>query len=194
VSLFAEPDDATLIGPAEAKELRLSWITTRQELNAAEQDNILAGLVLAHRRRQSELLSEAFVRRLHREMFGEVWHWAGKLRRHQTNIGVSPGEIPVQLRALLADVVYWIDNGSYPTDEIAVRLHHRMVALHPFTNGNGRHTRLLADLLAEQKGRPPFTWGGQNLSDPGELRRRYIASLQRADAHDIGPLLAFARE
>jgi Fic-DOC domain mobile mystery protein B len=94
---------------------------------------------------------------------------------------------------LLDDVRYWAAHATYPADEIAVRLHHRIVQVHPFPNGNGRHARLLADLLVERLGERPFSWGGGDLADVGTLRQRYIAALRAADAHEIAPLLRFSR-
>ena len=126
-------------------------------------------------------------------MFGDVWKWAGAYRQTERNLGIASHRIPVEVRMLLDDVRFWIDKNTYPTDEIAVRLHHRLVAIHPFANGNGRHARLMADLLAEKLGGAALTWGGASLADEGELRRRYVDALQAADGHDIGPLLAFAR-
>lgn len=108
-------------------------------------------------------------------------------------LGIEPFRIAPEVRALLGDARYWIEHETYPPDEIAVRLHHRLVAIHPFANGNGRHSRLMADLLAEKLGQPVFTWGGASLAEQGTLRDRYIAALKAADDHDIGPLLAFAR-
>jgi Fic-DOC domain mobile mystery protein B len=191
--LFEEPDGATPIGGVDTRGLRQNHILTRAELNAAEQDNILAGLTWTRRLRRPDYLTEAFVLRLHKEMFGEVWRWAGHLRTHETNLGVVPHLIRPRLRAALDDVRYWVDQKAYGIDETALRLHHILVSVHPFPNGNGRHTRLMADLLVQQLGAPPFSWGGDDIGTMGELRSRYIASLKAADAHDIGPLLAFGR-
>jgi Fic-DOC domain mobile mystery protein B len=193
--LFQEPADATPLAPAEREGLRQSWITHRRDLNEAEQENIVKGASWARHRRGSikDLLTDRFVLELHKRMLGEVWKWAGTYRQTERNLGIEPYRIPVEVRALLDDVRFWIDNGTYPPDEIAVRLHHRLVALHPFVSGNGRHSRLIADLIVERLGEAPFTWGGASLADQGELRRRYIDALQAADNHDIGPLLGFAR-
>ena len=130
---------------------------------------------------------------LHRRMFGDVWRWAGKFRTSEHNLGIPFYEIPVALRQLLDDVKTWIEYKSYPPDEIAARLHHRLVQIHPFPNGNGRHSRLMADLLVMSLGGERFSWGSANLQAIGDLRGRYIAALKAADNHDIGPLLAFAR-
>lgn len=191
--LFDQPGDATPLDPEEREGLLQSWITFRSELNEAEQANITAGAAWAQRQRRQEILTETFIKQLHARMFGEVWAWAGRFRLTERNIGIDPARIAVELRKLLDDARYWIANETFPPDEIAVRLHHRLVAVHPFPNGNGRTARLLADLLAVRLGREPFTWGRASLTDIGEARRAYIKALQAADDHDIRPLLAFAR-
>jgi Fic-DOC domain mobile mystery protein B len=194
--LFQEPGDATPLAPEEREGLRQSWITHRRDLNEAEQENIVNGAAWARRRRgitAIDLLDDRFTLELHKRMLGEVWKWAGRYRQTERNLGIEPYRISAEVRALLDDVCYWIEHETYPPDEIAVRLHHRLVAIHPFANGNGRHSRLMADLLVEKLGRPTFTWGGASLADEGELRARYIAALKAADNHDIQPLLAFAR-
>lgn len=191
--LFDEPDDATPLEPEEREGLLQTWITYRRELNEAEQTNIAAGTAWAWRARRRDLLSEEFLRQLHKRLFGDVWAWAGEFRKTERNIGIEPVRIPVELRTTSDDARYWIDYETFPPDEIAVRLHHRLVAIHPFPNGNGRTTRLMGDLVAARLGQEPFTWGRQNLTDVSETRARYVAALRAADNHDIGPLLEFAR-
>lgn len=194
--LFQEPDDATPLQPEEREGLLQSWITHRKDLNEAEQENIVAGAAWARGRRRQPLermLSVDFIQRLHERMFGDVWRWAGAFRTTERNIGIQAYRIPTELAALLDDVRYWVANETYQRDETAVRFHHRLVAIHPFPNGNGRHARLAADLLVERLGGEPFSWGGGRLADVGALRARYIAALRAADGHDIAPLLAFAR-
>ncbi len=191
--LFDEPDDATPLEPEEREGLLQTWVTYRSELNEAEQTNITAGAAWARRRRRKDILTDTFIKQLHSKMFGDVWAWAGDYRGTERNLGVDPVRIPVELRIVLDDARYWVENKTYPPDELAVRLHHRLVAIHPFPNGNGRTTRLVADLLAVQLERDPFTWGRASLTDASETRTRYIAALRAADNHDIGPLLEFAR-
>jgi len=194
--LFQEPDDATPLAPEEREGLLQSWITHRRDLNEAEQDNIAKGAIWARRSRGRNvdgMLNDGFVRALHKRMFGEVWNWAGSYRQTERNIGIEAWRIPTELASLFADVKYWIDHETYLPDEIAIRFHHRLVAIHPFPNGNGRHARLMADMLVELLGGEPFSWGGGSLADIGELRKRYVTALQTADNHDIGPLVAFAR-
>lgn len=193
--LFQEPEDATPLEPQEREGLLQSWITHRNDLNEAEQENIVKGAAWGRGRRRMpvhKVLTEDFMRTLHRRMFGEVWQWAGRFRATERNIGIQAYRIPVELAALLADVRYWIEHDTFAADEIAIRFHHRLVAIHPFPNGNGRHARLTADLLVERLKEEPFSWGSGSLSDMGDLRMRYVAALQAADNHDIGPLLEFA--
>lgn len=194
--LFREPDEATPLEPAERDGLLQSWITDRNDLNEAEQENIVGGASWARRRRglkPTNLSNDEFARTLHKRMFGDVWKWAGTYRQSERNIGIEAYRIPTEMTALFDDVRYWVGHGTYPADELAMRLHHRLVAIHPFPNGNGRHARLMADLLIERLGGETFTWGGGSLADVGELRATYVAALKAADGHDIGPLLAFAR-
>src|SRR5271166_4397884 len=174
------------------RELIPAHIAYRRELNEAEQENIARAQDWALNRRRDPL-SEKFVKDLHRRMFGDVWRWAGRFRMSERNLGIVFHEIPVALRQLLDDTRAWIEYGTYAPDEIAVRFHHRLVQIHPFPNGNGRHSRLMADLLAMQLGRDRFSWGRDGLRAAGAARARYVEALRAADDHDIGPLLAFAR-
>jgi len=186
------PPDATPLDADELASLIPGHITTQAELNEWEQLNIVQGESWARKQRK-EILNEGFLRQLHKQMFGETWKWAGEFRKSDKNIGVDWLRISVELKKLLDDVRYQVEHASYPPDEIAVRLHHRLVAIHPFPNGNGRHARLMADLLVERWGRPRLTWGSRSLVDASETRQRYIAALQAADARDSAPLLVFAR-
>ena len=191
--LLKSSDNATPLEPDAQRHLRQSWITTRADLNEAEQANILAGRQWAYRSRMNPT-DEADLRRLHARMFGDVWAWAGRFRTIEVNIGdIKSYEVPAKLREFLDTVRYWIEHETYQPDEITARYHHGLVLIHPFTNGNGRHTRLAADLLCRQLDRPAFTWGRVSLDSNSEVRARYIAALQAADNHDIAPLLAFAR-
>lgn len=193
--LFQEPDDATPLDPALRGDLLQTWITSRADLNEAEEENIVKGAAWARGRRgkAADILTEDFVRTLHKRMFGEVWKWAGKYRQRELNIGIDPQLIAVQTPAMLDDARYWVEHNTYPPDEIAARLHHRLTQIHGFPNGNGRTARLMADLLIERLGGKAFSWGGGSLADIGTLRNQYVAALKAADDHDIGPLLAFMR-
>jgi len=168
-------------------------IRTQAELNQWEQANVLEGSAWAMRSRERDMLSERFVRELHRRLFGATWRWAGTFRTSGKNIGVDAAQIAVQLHELLEDVRYWIGHRTFPLDEIAARFHHRLVVIHPFPNGNGRHARLMTDVLLRRNGAAAFSWGGANLEAAGDVRDRYLAALRAADAGDYQPLQEFVR-
>ncbi|MCW5750488.1 MAG: mobile mystery protein B [Alphaproteobacteria bacterium] len=190
---FDPDDDAEIpLDPDERRQLVPTYISTRPQLNEAEQIGVTEADDWAFRRRRN-VLDERFLLNLHRRMFGKVWKWAGTLRTTERNIGVEAYRIGVELRASLDDARYWIAKATFSSDEIAVRFHHRLVWIHPFPNGNGRHARLSADLLAVSLGRPRFTWGNASLVEAVATRAQYVAALKAADAHDMAPLLAFAR-
>jgi Fic-DOC domain mobile mystery protein B len=179
--IFDQADDAaTPLTPDEMRDLIPAHIADRDDLNEAEQENIVRGQEWALRRRRN-LLSEKLIRDLHRQMLGDVWRWAGKFRQTERNLGIPFYEIPTALRQLLDDTKAWIEYKSYPNDEIAVRFHHRLVHIHPFPNGNGRHARLLADLLIIELEGVRFSWGSANLREAGILRAQYIGK------HPINP-------
>jgi len=192
---FEYPEGATPLDPQEAAGLLLTHITKRGELDRWEQDNIVAALDWLDRTRPKDILNEQFVKELHKRMFSSVWKWAGHFRRADKNLGVSWHQIPMSLKNLLDDTGLWIERGQDSPDEIAVRFHHRLVSVHPFANGNGRHARLMADLVLENIfNTTRFTWGSrQELSRAGETRSSYIAALREADRGNYEPLLVFAR-
>jgi Fic-DOC domain mobile mystery protein B len=188
------PSGATPLEPDEAQGLIPGHIRTKGELDEWEQANVLEGSTWALRARPRDLLTERFVRELHRRMFGNTWKWAGSFRITDKNIGVDPSsQVTIKLRDLLGDARYWLANKTYPMDEIGARFHHRLVAIHPFPNGNGRHARLMTDTLLRHNGADAFTWGGANLKAAGDARDRYLAALRAADGGDYAPLLAFVR-
>lgn len=196
--LGEEPEGATPLTDDELQGLRLAWVTTKAELNRAEAENILrARAKLQRTRRRSTFwyLNHAGMKELHKEMFGEVWNWAGTIRRRETNIGVEPVQIAVMLRNLCEDVRAQVGTGNdsaYPIVELAVRFHHRLVLIHPFPNGNGRHSRFAAELLLADLDGPSLTWGGGELVDASELRSEYIAALRLADRGEFESLIEFA--
>lgn len=197
--LMVEPEGATPLGPDEMDGLIPTWVSNRDELNAVEQENILQAMHWAFGQTWpvDVLLSAETMRRLHKRMFGDVWNWAGTYRLRETSIGVAPSQIAVQLRNLLADALMRIEttpDAAVAADEIAVWFHHRLVQIHPFPNGNGRHARLAADLLVVALGGRRFTWGSADLTGTGEARSNYLRALQKADRDfDYEPLLVFAR-
>lgn len=183
---------ATPLDADELASLIPGHLATQGELNEWEQLNIVQGDHWARKQRK-EILTETFLRQLHKQMFGETWRWAGDFRKSDKNIGVDWLQIGIELKKLLDDARHQIAHNGFPADELAVRFHHRLVAIHAFPNGNGRHARLMADLLIEQLGQPRFTWGSRSLIDASATRQHYIAALQDADRRDIVPLIAFAR-
>ena len=190
---LAEQDDsATPLSAEEREGLIPSYISLRGELNEAEQANILEADAWAFARKRT-VLDQRFLNTLHQRMYGNVWRWAGAYRKSQKNIGVEYYKIPTELRVLLDDCRYWLEHDTYPPDEIAARFHHRLVSIHCYPNGNGRHARLAADLLLISLERDRFSWGSANLIDAGATRAAYVAALRAADNHDYGPLLAFVR-
>jgi len=184
--------------PLSSEELAdlIPNLATKEELNEWERENILQAKVWAGADRTSPLgmASDEYVRKLQRKMFDQTWKWAGEYRRTEKNLGVPVDEIRERVVILLGDVRFWIENSTYPHDEIAVRFHHRLVLIHPFPNGNGRHARLIADLLAIRLGRPAFTWGATDLVTVIEARNKYLEAVRSADHGDLRPLLAFARK
>jgi len=188
------PAGATPLDPDEADGLIPDHVSTRAELNAWEQLNIGDAVAWLGRRTDvASLLTIEFVTELHRRMFSDTWRWAGRFRWTLKNIGVPPEAIVERTHDLLADTRYWMENGTYPADEIAVRFHHRLVSIHPFPNGNGRHGRLMTDALVREIGAPTLTWGSGSIDHQGGVRHTYIRALQTADAGDYAGLLAFVR-
>lgn len=192
--MFDYPAGATPIDEDEKRGLLIPHISTREELNEWEQRNITDAYSWLDRTRQKNILSEEFIRKLHVEMFGKVWSWAGTYRRTDKNIGVDSSQISVLFRQLLDDIHFWIDNETYSADEIATRFHHRLVFIHLFPNGNGRHARVMTDVLLEKVlSQEPFSWGSGNLIEEGDVRANYIQALRSADGQDYEPLLKFVR-
>ena len=189
--IFTSDDNSTPLTPEEREGLKPKWITLRRELNEFETRNILDAEIWLATHKQHDVLNDTFLMKLHKRMFGQVWKWAGEYRNTERNIGVAPYQIPVKLKALFDDVKFWIENHTFPDLEIAVRLHHRLVLIHPFPNGNGRISRLMADLLMQQLGEPRLYWGDGNLTDITELRKKYIDALHAADAGDYSGLIKF---
>lgn len=190
--------------PIEAEELEgliPDFVATRADLNQVEYENIAKALPWAMRQIRlggaTRLFNEAFVFELHRRMFGDVWTWAGTQRRRETNLGVAPQQIPTALQQALDDARYWHDHEVHPVDQRAARIHHRLVLVHPFPNGNGRCTRLIADLYLQSVGSQPFSWASGRLDGRAaaqrDVRRDYIAALDAAPTDDCIALVTFAR-
>ena len=188
-------DGQTPLDPGETAQLVPSWVVTRADLDRAELAAILDVIVALSRGRRApgDVLAERFLRDLHGRMFGAVWKWAGTYRRSDKNIGIPWPLVPQQVGQLLDDARYWAEHVVYSPDELALRFHHGLVAIHPFPDGNGRHARLAGDLLAEALGCERFSWGRGLAADPDRARSAYIAALRAADGGELADLLAFAR-
>lgn len=191
------PPGATPLEQEDMEGLLPQHLTTQGQLNEWEQANILEAENRFLSRKHKNLLSLEFIQKLHKAMFGMTWRWAGKFRHRQTNIGVEWHQIATQLKLLCDDVSYQLEHNTYPIDELAVRFHHRLVLIHAFPNGNGRHARLMADLLLRQNGKDRFSWGRKtlngNLANAGETRRKYLSALRKADQGQFDELIEFAR-
>ncbi|MDZ4709043.1 MAG: mobile mystery protein B [Saprospiraceae bacterium] len=189
-------DGQTPILEDEKEGLLISTIVTPGELDEFEQQNIeLAVLWSLGRSFKAEaVLTEKFIKAVHKRMYGNVWVWAGEFRKTNKNIGVDKYQIPTELRYLLDDVKLWVANNTYSPDEATIRFKHRLVSIHCFPNGNGRHSRLMADIVIEKIFKQPhYTWGAANLEKQGDTRRAYLHAIRAADGGDIQPLINFAR-
>ncbi len=191
------PHNSTPLDPDELAQLIPSDISTQIQLNEVEQKNIAHAQLWAMEGRHKDVLSQKFLLRLHREMFRWVWRWAGKFRHSEKNIGVPPHLIVTELQTLLLDTQYRIKNQTYDWDELGARFHHRLTLIHPFPNGNGRHARLMTDILLHQYGQETFSWGeknwGKDLYLATKARKQYIAALHQADKHIYADLIKFMR-
>lgn len=189
-------DGQTPIDEDEKLGLLISTISTKSELDEFEQLNIEGAMqwLKGKKFKGSEVFSEPFVCMIHRRMYGSVWSWAGKFRSTNKNIGVDKFQVSQSLRMLCNDAHYWVEHQVYSPDEIAIRFKHRLVSIHCFPNGNGRHSRLMADAIIENFfGQMHFSWGSQNLMNQDDARRAYIEAVRKADRGSISPLLQFAR-
>jgi len=180
----------------EKEGLLIKTIATRNDLDEFEQHNIEEAVQwsLSRKFKLETILSEEFIKKLHKQMFHEVWSWAGSYRKTNKNIGVDKFEIGIEMKMLLDDCDFWINNNTFDHDEIAVRFKHRLVKIHLFPNGNGRHSRLMGDIMINHAfNRPVFTWGCSNLSEQGRQRGKYLRAVKEADAGNYSLLIDFAR-
>ncbi|MCF6318705.1 MAG: mobile mystery protein B [Proteobacteria bacterium] len=185
------PDSATPLDPDELGGLKFKHIETRTQLDQMEQVNIQGGLIWLSKQKKVNILTLQFCLELHRRLFGKVWDWAGKFRQSEKNIGINPMYVSVELKKLLDDVQAWIEFRTYTPKESALRFHYRLVQIHVFANGNGRHARIMADALLKFIYKSPqMNWSGQYLQHASKQRENYIKALRKADAHDFEPLLS----
>lgn len=187
----------TPLDEEEKEGLLIPTIATRGELDEFEQQNIEQAVLwsLSRNFKVEAIFTENFIKAVHQRMYGDVWAWAGEFRKTNKNIGVDKWQIPTELRHLLDDVRYWYANNTYDPNELTIRFKHRLVSVHCFANGNGRHSRLMADIVIEKIFKQPvYTWGAANLVKKSDVRTAYLNAIRAADDGDIQPLLTFARE
>ena len=186
----------TALSVEEMEGLKIPSISTRGELDEFEQLNIEKAIewTIRLKIKPEELFSEKFITDLHKKMYNDVWKWAGSFRKSEKNIGIKYYLIGTELKQLLDDALYWYNNKTYSNEEIAIRFKHRIVCIHCFPNGNGRHSRLMADLIITKLfNEKYFSWGSSNLIKANEIREKYIKSLKEADSQNYEPLIAFAK-
>jgi Fic-DOC domain mobile mystery protein B len=186
----------TPLDEGEKQGLLIPTIATREELDEFEQQNIEEALlwVLGKTFKSETVLTEKFICNLHKRMFGSIWKWAGEFRKTDKNLGIKKWQIPVSLKILCDDSIYWIENETYSPEEIAIRFKYRIVSIHCFSNGNGRHSRLMADILIGKiYGLPLFSWGMADLAPQSDARSSYLNAVKAADKDNFQPLLEFAR-
>lgn len=189
-------DGQTPLDEDEKEGLLIKTIATRGELDEFEQQNIEQAVLWSLNRsfKAEAVFTEDFLRALHKRMYSNVWAWAGEFRKTNKNIGVDKWQIPTDLRNLLDDTKFWYANNTYSPDELTIRFKHRLVSIHCFPNGNGRHSRLMADIVIEKIFKQPvYTWGVANLVKQGDTRMAYLNAIKAADKGDIQPLIKFAR-
>jgi len=186
----------TPLDEEEKEGLKIRSITTQQELDEFEQLNIEKAIewTIHTNLKPEKILTEKFVKDLHRKMFGDVWKWGGEFRKSDKNLGIHWPQISIELKKLLDDTKYWIENNTYSPEEISIRFKHRLVAIHCFPNGNGRHSRMMADIIMESVfGEDSFSWHRSNMVKADETRKKYISALKEADKGNIKPLIEFAK-
>ncbi len=189
-------DGQTPLEEEEKEGLKIKSITTQEELDEFEQLNIEKAVewTIHTKLKPENILTEKFIKNLHKKMYGDVWKWAGEFRKTEKNIGIPWTKIGIELKNLLDDTKYWIENKTYSPEEVAIRFKHRIVSIHCFPNGNGRHSRMMADIVIESMfGKEIFSWHQSNMVKANETRKEYINALRKADNGNIAPLIKFAK-
>jgi Fic-DOC domain mobile mystery protein B len=180
----------------DASGLKPRGIRVRAQLNDVEARNIrkavMRYLVTRPSRRQAPFTLD-WCYKLHREMFGDVWRWAGQKRTTELNIGVPAHRIDVELKTLMDDLIFWRAQGTMETIEQAARLHHRAAFIHPFLNGNGRWSRLLANIFLKQSAHGLTVWPEETVGNASIIREQYLAAVRSADGGNYEPLIALHR-
>ena len=193
---FDYKDGQTPLAEEEKEALKIKAITTQGELDEFEQLNIEKAVewTIRAKLKLENILTEKFIKDLHKRMYGDVWKWAGEFRQTEKNIGFSWIQISIELKNLLDDTKFWIENKTFQPEEIAIRFKHRIVSIHCFPNGNGRHSRMMADIIMESIfGKEIFSWHQSNMVKANETRKEYIKALRKADNGNVAPLIKFAK-
>ncbi|RXG29013.1 mobile mystery protein B [Leeuwenhoekiella marinoflava] len=189
-------DGQTPIDEEEKEGLRIETISTKEELDEFEQLNIEEALqwVFGKKFKANQVFTEKFICDLHKRMYGNVWDWTGQFRKTEKNIGIDKHQIPMHLKMLCDDALFWVENETFAPEELAIRFKHRLVSIHCFSNGNGRHSRLMGDIIIEKLfGEEPFSWGAGNLSKANDTRASYLKAVKQADLNKYKALLEFCR-
>jgi len=184
--------DATYVNDVSGLKLDTSKQYTMDEIYFYEAKNItqatLKYLSLVPEKKLAPF-TYAWLLLLHKEMFGDVWEWAGKLRQVELSIGVKAYLVSTEIKKLVDDLAFWEENKSFDVIETAALIHHRAVQIHPFLNGNGRWSRMLANIYLKQNGIQPTKWNENLLSKVNLHRDDYIKALKKADGGDYGDLI-----
>lgn len=197
--LIDNPEGATPLNLDDMLGLKYKHIDTREQLNEVEAANILQGQIWASKLNKGakeltrdDIFNRDFVSDLHKALFGEVWEWAGHFRKRELNIGVDPKNIAVDLHNFLEDAKCWLEFKHYDNLELSARIQHRLVQIHPFVNGNGRHSRVFTDIvrvyLLNEK---PIKWANAKLENMTEERNSYISGLREADVGDLSTFIKY---
>ena len=193
---FDYKDGQTPLDEEEKEGIKIKLITTQVELDEFEQLNIEKAVewTIHTKIKPEKILTEKFVKNVHKRMYGDVWKWAGEFRKTEKNIGIPWTQIGIELKILLDDTRYWIENKTFSSEEIAIRFKHRIVSIHCFPNGNGRHSRMMADIIMESIfGNEIFSWNQSNMVKANEIRYQYIKALRKADNGNYKQLIEFAK-
>ena len=173
--------------------IKLDWVQTIDQLNLVEAENILKAYkkyFLRPLNYKNKWFTLSFLKRVHLEMFGNIWKWTGLFRKTTTNIGTKPHLIPSELALLCEDVKFWPESSSIDVLQQSIRIHHRLVKIHPFINGNGRHARFIADLFLHTLNAKRPLWPN-DLEKEGKSRKVYISALKEADRGSYDLLYEF---
>ncbi len=183
--------------PIDLSHLLDKSIRTREQLNNAEAANILKPIVKYLGARPSKKLAPFdlnWFKQLHKEMFCDVWSFAGKFRREDLNMGIKWQNVQTELYKLEGDIAFWVENETFETLETAVRIHFQAVYIHPFSNGNGRWSRLLGNIFLKQNDHPLVVWPEETIGTESSIRGLYLAAVKKADTGDLSDLVDLHRQ